>query len=30
MTWIFVSLGAVGIAIGAIGAGIAVSRFLDV
>lgn len=30
MTVIFVSLGVVGIAIGAIGAGIAVSRFLDV
>lgn len=30
MTFIFVTLGVVGIAIGAIGAGIAVSRFLDV
>lgn len=30
MIWIFGSLGVVGIAIGAIGAGIAVSRFLDV
>ena len=30
MTYIFITLGIVGIAIGAIGAGIAVSRFLDV
>jgi hypothetical protein len=30
MTFIFVTLGVVGILIGAIGAGVAVSRFLDV